>query len=281
MATWLTLLLLASLVAYASNRFSLQSVSLALIGALAVLYAFLPGTPAPTQAFTGFASEALVAIVGLMVLGRVLIMTGAMSPVSLLLSGALEHYPKAAFAAVLLGGFAMSGFLNDTPVVLLLIPLLVGAAERAGSNAARMLLPMNYAVILGGMMTAIGTSTNLLVSALSGSAGGPSWLLRLLPDRTRSGCGGSRLPDRDRTTHPGRPRTGARRLGQRALSGIGARACRRLAGGSDAARDRQPDRSRREHPSPVARRARGTATADAGAAPRRSARARRQRPCAA
>ena len=173
-----SLILLLSLAAYASNRISLQSVSLAVIAALAVLYSLVPGEAGSTEAavapaFAGFASQALVAIVALMVLGRALILTGALAPVAHLLSDALARFPRAAFAAVLIGGFGLSGFLNDTPVVVMLLPILMAAAAQVGSRPGALLMPMNYAVILGGMMTAIGTSTNLLVSGLSADAGGP------------------------------------------------------------------------------------------------------------
>ncbi|MEZ5660449.1 MAG: SLC13 family permease [Burkholderiaceae bacterium] len=175
--TWVVLILAGSLFAYASNRFSLQSISLAVICALALVYGLAPGPmQGPvTPAFSGLASEALVAIVGLMVLGKALMMTGALRPLATALSALLARVPRAAFILVLVGGFAISGFLNDTPVVVMLLPVLLGAAAQASKPAGPMLMPMNYAVILGGMMTAIGTSTNLLVNGLSGANGGPTF----------------------------------------------------------------------------------------------------------
>ncbi|MFK7963370.1 MAG: SLC13 family permease [Burkholderiaceae bacterium] len=177
MSIWIAFISVFALVAYASNRFSLQSVSLSLIAALAILYAVHPnpGTLSVSNAFSGFASEALITIVALMVLGKSLIVTGALQPVANLLGDALSRTPQLAFLAVLVGGFALSGFLNDTPVVVMLLPILLGAAASAGRSAGSMLMPMNYAVILGGMMTAIGTSTNLLVNGLSADNGGPSF----------------------------------------------------------------------------------------------------------
>lgn len=173
---WIILILVLSLIGYASNRFTLQSISLSVVCALALVYALAPGDLAPSvaPAFSGFASQALIAIVALMVLGKALIISGALQPVARLLSVALARVPRLAFVAVLFGGFSISGFLNDTPVVVMLLPILLGAASQAGSaSPGAMLMPMNYAVILGGMMTAIGTSTNLLVNGLSADNGGP------------------------------------------------------------------------------------------------------------
>jgi di/tricarboxylate transporter len=61
----------------------------------------------------------------------------------------------------------VSAFINDTPVVVLMMPVLVAIAARTGTSATRTLLPMNYAVIIGGMATTIGTSTNLLVVGIA------------------------------------------------------------------------------------------------------------------
>ena len=66
---------------------------------------------------------------------------------------------------------AASGIVNDTPIVVLMMPVLVGAALRAKSSPARTLLPMNYAVLIGGMGTTIGTSTNLIVVAIAADLG--------------------------------------------------------------------------------------------------------------
>ena len=78
---------------------------------------------------------------------------------------------------MLLGAAGASGVVNDTPVVVLLIPLLLAAARRAKAPVAAMLLPMNYAVLIGGMSTAIGTSTNLIVVAIAAELGAASFSL--------------------------------------------------------------------------------------------------------
>ena len=66
---------------------------------------------------------------------------------------------------------AASGVMNDTPIVVLMMPILVSVALRTKTSPARSLLSMNYAVLIGGMSTAIGTSTNLLVVAIAADLG--------------------------------------------------------------------------------------------------------------
>ena len=178
--TWAILaVLLGCLIAYASNRVALRTVSVSILVSLALIYSFLhlPGGE-PIQVdrvFNGFASGALVTIVCLMMLGHVLMTSGALRPVAALFSHAFVKVPRIAYAGLLLIGFLASGFVNDTPVVVLLLPTVMAAAVQGSMSAGTMLMPMNFAVILGGMMTAIGTSTNLLVNSISASNGGPSF----------------------------------------------------------------------------------------------------------
>ncbi len=178
--TWAILIVLfGCLLAYASNRVALRTVSVSLLVALALIYSFLPspdGQPVGVdRVFSGFASSALVTIVCLMMLGQVLMSSGALRPLANLLSGAFQTAPPIAYAGALLVGFLASGFVNDTPVVVLLLPTVMAAATQGSMSAGTMLMPMNFAVILGGMMTAIGTSTNLLVNSISAGNGGPSF----------------------------------------------------------------------------------------------------------
>ena len=72
-----------------------------------------------------------------------------------------------------LGTAVLSAFVNDTPLVVLLIPLLTGIAARTSRPASRMLMPLGFAALMGGMATTIGTSTNLVVVSVAQSLGLP------------------------------------------------------------------------------------------------------------
>jgi len=121
--------------------------------------------------FEGFGHPALIAICALMIVGQALVITGALEPAARRLSGWAAARPRLALLAVLLMSMVVSGVINDTPLVVLLIPFILAAASRAGTAAPLMLLPMNYAVLIGGMATTIGTSTNLIVVALAAGLG--------------------------------------------------------------------------------------------------------------
>ena len=121
----------------------------------------------PQQVFSGFGHEALVAICCLMILGRALMVTGALEPLARLLARLWAFNRHLAMLALLASAMILSAFINDTPVVVVLMPVVIGLAMRAGQSASPMLMPMNFAVIIGGMATTIGTSTNLLIVSLA------------------------------------------------------------------------------------------------------------------
>jgi di/tricarboxylate transporter len=150
--------------------------SLAIIAVLALGFHLFPydgprGALVPTDFFAGFGHEALIAICSLMVLGRGLVMTGALEPLARALAAIWRFNPTLAMFAVLLSCVMLSGILNDTPIVVLMTPVLMSLAARTGTSPGPLLMPMNFAVLIGGTATSIGTSTNLLVVSLAASLG--------------------------------------------------------------------------------------------------------------
>ena len=139
----------------------------------------------PGRAFAGLRTFALSSVVGAVAALTALpglVVTGALEPAARLLATWVAQRPALALLALLVGAASISGLVNDTPVVVLLIPLIIAAAGRAKTSAATMLMPMNYAVLIGGMATTIGTSTNLIVVAIAADLGvGPFSLFSFYP----------------------------------------------------------------------------------------------------
>ncbi len=161
---------------FTRNDVPLQTTSLGVLAALTVGFQLWPYTTAsgplkPNTFFLGFGHEALVTIIALMIIGRGLVVTGALEPVARVFSRAISNYPMPAMLVMLVFCAAASSVMNDTPVVVLMMPILIGAALRAKGSPSQMLLPMNYAVLLDGMGTTIGTSTNLLVVSIAADLG--------------------------------------------------------------------------------------------------------------
>jgi di/tricarboxylate transporter len=110
-----------------------------------------------------FGNAALATIIALLVVGRALEVTGALQPLIRLMLKVWTGPTLLALLVTLLVAAFASAFLSNTLVVLALLPVLVGASSRRRFPATRVLMPVGFATLLGGMMTTIGTSTNLLV----------------------------------------------------------------------------------------------------------------------
>jgi di/tricarboxylate transporter len=172
------LLTAAMFYGFVSGRARVEIISLLTISAIALgLYVYpLPdhsSTDGLKLAFEGFGHYALVTICALMVLGRGLVTTGALEPVSRLLTRVWRYNQQVGLIVTLLLAFGMSMMVNDTPVLVLMIPIMAAIATKGGMPSSRTLIPINSAVLIGGMATTIGTSTNLLVVSIAGDMGMP------------------------------------------------------------------------------------------------------------
>lgn len=161
---------------FAKGAIRIEVVSLLLIAVLALLLYFFPvereGARAGIEiAFGGFGHEALVAICSLMILGRGLVVTGALEPAARLLTQLWRFSRLLGLLVTLVAAAGLSMFVNDTPVLVLLLPLLLNLAARIGASASKTLMPVNCAILIGGMATTIGTSTNLLVVSIAEDLG--------------------------------------------------------------------------------------------------------------
>ncbi len=125
-------------------------------------------------AFEGFGHPALITICALMIMGRGLVVTGALDPAARALRSVWRFNNQLGLLVTLLLAFGMSMMINDTPVLVLLLPILTQLAMQGGMPASKTLIPVNSAVLIGGMATTIGTSTNLLVVSIAQDLGMPA-----------------------------------------------------------------------------------------------------------
>ncbi len=118
-----------------------------------------------------FGNQAVIAIAALMVVGKSLEETGALRSLVLLMSSGWKRRPKSTMLITLVVAAFASAFLNNTPIVVMLLPVLVAAALRTHQSPTSMLMPMGLATIIGGMATTIGTSTNLMAVDIAADLG--------------------------------------------------------------------------------------------------------------
>ncbi len=163
------LLAIGMFVLFAQGRLRVEVICLVLIALLALGFYFFPleGRNGMEIAFGGFGHEALITICALMILGRGLVTTGALEPASQLLVRLWSYSTPLGMLVSLVLAAGMSMFVNDTPVLVLTMPLLLNLSAKTGYPASRTLMPINFAILIGGMATTIGTSTNLLVVSLA------------------------------------------------------------------------------------------------------------------
>lgn len=136
--------------------------------ALALLLAF--GVVTPEDAFVGFSNSAVITVGSLFVVAVGVQNTGAISFADRLLFAQSGRLPSV-LGRLMVTTAAMSAFLNNTPIVAMLIPRVQAWSDDTNVSASKLLIPLSYAAILGGMTTLIGTSTNLLVSGLMKASG--------------------------------------------------------------------------------------------------------------
>ena len=95
-----------------------------------------------------------------------LMRTGALDQLSRLVSARAEIQPRITIVLMFLFVIIASAIMNNTPVVAVMIPVVIQVAKRAGISASKLLMPLSYFTVMGGMITLIGTSTNLLVDGV-------------------------------------------------------------------------------------------------------------------
>lgn len=194
-------LLVASFVLMVWEKLSLDIVAMLTFSALLVA-----GILTPAEAFKVFGNEAAITIACMFILSAALERTGVIETIAHFLNRAVGRSDWTVLLVMLPIVAVVSAFVNNTPVVVVFMPIMISLAVARGLKPSKLLIPLSFASILGGLCTLIGTSTNILVSATAEQMGQPplrmfelgrvSWLLagiglaylitigrKLLPDR--------------------------------------------------------------------------------------------------
>jgi len=155
-------LVVSAVILFATERLSVDLTALIIMGTM-----LLSGIITPEDAIGGFSNPATVTVGAMFILSAGLFKTGAVN----LLGGGLSRVGRINFwlllavMMLLVGG--LSAFINNTAAVAIFLPVMLGIAKECGFPAARLLMPLSFASMFGGVCTLVGTSTNILVSSIA------------------------------------------------------------------------------------------------------------------
>ncbi|MFO1055293.1 MAG: SLC13 family permease [Planctomycetota bacterium] len=163
-----------ALAALATGLLAAEKAHLSVVGVGLLLGVIAPGLVSPAEAVAGFGNKALVTVGALFVLGEGFQRTGAAAVLSRWILRLTRSREAAVVLALMVSTAALSAFVNNTLVVLTFMPVVTSVCRATGMYPSRLLIPLSYASIAGGLTTVVGTSTNLIVSGVLEELGRPA-----------------------------------------------------------------------------------------------------------
>ena len=165
------IILVFVVVFFAVILFATEKLSVDVVAIVVMAILLVSGIITPDEGISGFSNKATVTIGAMFIISAALFKTGAVRYLGKITSDIFKwHYWLGLISLTIFVGF-FSAFINNTPVVAIFIPILLGVAKEIKASPSKLLMPMSFASMFGGICTLIGTSTNILVSSIAEEAG--------------------------------------------------------------------------------------------------------------
>lgn len=162
----LLVIIVAAIILFVTELLSIDFVAI-----LIILSLILTGLVTPDQGVDGFSHPATITVAFMFVISHAMLKTGALQVLAFNLSKLFRKNFNQGMLAMMLMIAAISAFVNNTPVVAVFIPVVMQIAHTSGQSVSKMLIPLSFASIFGGVCTLMGTSTNILVSGIAAENG--------------------------------------------------------------------------------------------------------------
>lgn len=166
------IIVLGALALFATEKLPMEVTSIGIVCALLLFFALFPlpdesggNRLHAARILEGFANPALITVLALLVMGQGMVRTGVLDRAARLILSWGGGRSWLSVGLVLIVALAVSGFLNNIPVVVIFIPVMQALAARFGRSVSKVMIPLSFAAVLGGMTTIVGSSTNLLVNS--------------------------------------------------------------------------------------------------------------------
>ncbi len=156
------IILIVAIILFATEYLSVDLVAILIMSAL-----ILAGILTPQEGVAGFSNQATITVAAMFILSAGLFKSGAVNALGKQLSTLFKYNFWVGVVVMMIGVGAMSAFINNTPVVAIMIPLVITAAAASNHPVSKLLMPLSFASMFGGVCTLIGTSTNILVSGIA------------------------------------------------------------------------------------------------------------------
>lgn len=144
-----------------------------LVALLVMTLLLVSGIVSPAEGISGFSNTATITVGAMFILSAGLFKTGAVNFLGAFVNQVFKKNFWAAMLIVMILVGVLSAFINNTPVIAIFLPILLGVAKETRISASKILMPVSFASMFGGVCTLIGTSTNILVSSIAEKQGLP------------------------------------------------------------------------------------------------------------